>query len=920
MGSTAGGRQVKTSNINSKNSTIYNAPNANNPVKFQEITKSMDVRSYEEGFMNIIFHAGLEAISLIKHRTSFYFHENTPAEIKNNISPYVQQFSMTVSPLKISRGLIASTFLDEKTARIELSFSDFVNFFRFFLNNTNDYDDFINSIEVIDLYKGNISKEQHLKFQMLLKKIALQYVTQFIINNILYRLGSVDGLSDSLQEQEMLNNKVELIRQNITFHYSLNKLIEKMREQYPAFLVEARDRIYYMSVISVPKGSTNPQALQTLINNIKIGEGEQSYIQYNYNLYNLKQMIPNAEYKLDNITYDDLTPESFHKFQGFIMRQDLKNNNPNFFIAEGRNLYYIIPRFNPLNRFESGTIADKFHDKEAAAEYGANMFAHQLLDDKMMESLKEENAAIQLMMDDKTGKREYNLTVNAFINILGGFSFDIHKINKKNPAHEFFFHLNQVFKIALIEALSLYRSRSTEINKPDSAYADFNKVKIVINPLTVKAVADNSTIKTNPITISFAMIVYTVLEYLESNMFTFVESIEEINKKLQDNEAFQKEFTSLMADLIMKNVLIHYLKNIYVMALYNLMNPDEPLDRNYLNVVETIAINTTYASEYLKRLVETQKAPLSGTIEESRQLVYCLQILCANKEIKDSNINTINETMNELGDETNLNSLRNELISKAIRFKQGAEAYNLYFNQIPVKIQEEYLQFSQRKGGPNFFIGIYDYYNDMKSGVQHVIYIIPKYDVRSNKKPGYFEQNIRETEMAVIMNKILFPYLQEVFKTNQENVVILNTFFNKNDGETQTRTYPRKISTDFKTFIAMLNLENQFDSSAYINFRTDERSSSVSHLMRNLFLTQDQIILIFNQKNIEEKKKLIANCLTNNARSEDPNLLILTKEQVVYLSTVSTLDKLKELNRALINKTNNERKVNIVNIIESYKM
>jgi hypothetical protein len=909
-------KKIKTTTINSKNEYIYNSPTKNS-AKFPEIFKTMDPRVYEEGFLNILFHAGLESIHLIKNKKSFYFDESTPDEIKKNVSPYVQNFSITVAPLKISRGIISSVFLNEKTPRIELSFADFVNFFKFVLNNNNDYQDFINSVEILDLYKGIASKEITLKFQMLLKKVALQYIIQFIINNILYRLGAVDGLSDSLQEQEMLNHKTDLIRQNITFHYALNKLIEQMKMNYPNFLEEAEKNIFLMVTIAVPKGVTNPQALQTLINNIKIGEDDKSYMRYNYNIYNLKQKITGPDYKVENISYDDLTFDSFEKFKKFLDKEDLKNNNPNFFIGEGKNYYYIIPRFNPLNMFKSGTIADKFQDREAAIQQGSTMFAHQYLDDKMMASLKEETGVIQLIMDDKTGKKEYQIMVKDFINILGGFSFDINKMNNKNPSQEFFFYLNKVFQIAFIEALSLYKSRSSEINKPDSAYSDFNKVKIIINSITVNGIDEASSLKTNPITISFAMLVYMILEYLESNMFTFVESIEEINKRLQENDGFQKEFTSLMADLMMKNVLIHYLKNIYVMTLYNLTNNQEPLDKNYINIVETIAINTAYASEYVKRLVETQKAPLSGNIEESRQLVYCLQILCANKEIKDSNMATINETITELGDEKNLNVLRNELISKQIRFKAGAEPYHLYFNQIPVKIQEDYLKFVNVKGGPNFFIGVYNYYDDMRSGVQHILYILPKYDIRNDKKPGYFEQNIRETEMAVIMNKILYPYLQEVFKTNQENPVIINTFFNRNDGETATKTYPQKISTDFKTFVAMLNLENPLDSSTYINLRTDEKSSSVSYLMRNLYLTQDQMVSIFYEKNLEEKKKLIANFLNTNAKSDNPDLLILTKEQVFFLSNIATLEQLKAFNKDLIKKTNSQRKVNIINIMET---
>ena len=53
---------------------------------------------------------------------------------------------------------------------------------------------------------------------------------------------------------------------------------------------------------------------------------------------------------------------------------------------------------------------------------------------------------------------------------------------------------------------------------------------------------------------------------------------------------------------------------------------------------------------------------------------------------------------------------------------------------------------------------------------QYVLYIIPKYDIRNDKKPGYFEQNIRETESITTLFNIQTP--NEFFNT--KNVEILN--------------------------------------------------------------------------------------------------------------------------------------------------
>jgi hypothetical protein len=902
--------------INKVSNTVYSAPAAGNN-NFQQKTGEIDIRTQEEGINNLIYYAALEAINKIKFNKSLFFDESTPQDVKKGIGQYVGNFSIILENLKVPYGNLDSKSLNEKTPRLEFTFSDFVNFFIFILSNTKDYNDLIESVNPLDLLMGNVNRETVLKISIIFRKIGLQYFIGSIQNHILYRLGANDGIT--AQEAEILDEKSALLQDNLDFNYRLNKVVEFMITANPGFTQEAQKSIYYTTAIQIPKAGMTKTRLQELLNFFKI-DVKQDYAKYNYNLYYLKQNLANPDYIITNVTYGQLSKESFGDFQKFVQKSNIANNNPNFFVGEGKDHYYIIPRYNPINQFETGTIADKFTDPKVAEDHGAKILAHQYLDDKIASVLSKNNSTIKLFMTVKGVRQEYSSVLGEFFNRAGIFSFDVAKTKVDKSVDQFFGQVNQVLRIALIEAISLYRTRTTEINKADSNLVDYNNSKIIIGPIRVQSLTNETAfIETAPIEIKFSTMVYMILQYLEANMFSLVDSFDEILKKLQSDEKFQQEFTIIMADLLMKNIIVSALKRVYVVSLYNLEN-FEKLDKEYLSVIKKIAINTMYGNEYIYRLIESKKAPLQGTIEENRQTVYCLQILCPNKEIKDSHMGIIGETVNGLGNERNINNLRNELISKQIAFKSGAEPYHLYFNQIPLKLQEEYLKFLEDKNSPNFFVGVYNYYERMKSGVQYVIYIIPKYDIRDiNNKPGVFEQDVKVSEMAVVMNNELYPYFQEILKTNKDNTVIIKTVFNQNDGKNSTKTNPIKLVINLGKLLPAMMRDTDLDSSMYINNRRNPIAAKAQAILNQLYLTQDQILQVFYKTNEKDKNTLLYLLISENSQKNDENLLIMNKEDVVYLSTIKNLEELKAFNRKLIAQTQAKGARTVINILDNYQ-
>jgi hypothetical protein len=871
-------------------------------------TNDHSFEEYHNIFMQIIWHSFVEALSYKINKKSFFFSKTTNQDIKDKVSKYLPSSMIIIDDLKLPYGLINPEPLNQLIPNIELKFEDFTNFYLYVLNNIADYDDILDNLDIEKLYKGEIPQEIFLKLQLLAKKLAMQFVINYINSCIFVRLGAVDG-SDTVTEQSVLKNKIEIIKNNFSFAYCLHQLLNFIIKNNSTIIEESKKSIHGIYSIKILKDNVPKSNIIQKINTLKNKSSHNAKSQYNYNIFDLSKMMekdfPN---KLVTVDYKTISEKEFKDYLDFLNKKDFPEDvNNNFFIVEINSELYIMPRYNPLNEFKEGVLNDRFSKEEEAVEYGQYVLAQEILDNNIMNNLLTNKGKIQIQTEEKNEKKIFDLELQSFFKFLGAFGAHDGSLTAKQKSENATFSTLRIFtQIALIEAVNILKARQTLIGQADSHLAHWSKAKIVIDPILVEGISNpNNKIPTKPIVISFSKMVYTIIEYLESNILGFIENIEDVLNDIMGNEKKQEELSLLISEVLIKNIIIHELKNAYIFSLYSMEVP-EAIDKKYLEKLQKIAFNTNLNMEYIKRLQNNKRSLLQAEVERNRQVIYSLQVQCSNKEIKDSFIGIINQSIKEMPNENNVNNLRNELASKQVTLKGCSEIVHLSFSNLPVKIQEEYLNFIQNNSGDNFYIGIYEYFKEINSGNQYILYILPRYDIRDvNKKPGFFEKDINEVELSVLYNKEIHPYLLEIYKSNHDTIVYLASLKFTNDGSKNTKTEFQRYGTTYSKLTGMLNYEIINPAHHYFRFSgsnkkilSKEESSSIQENTSKtlnesptFFLSKEDILLI-SELPFKQKKSQIQNFLKKNKNVEDKSKFFqLNKNDIKGLLDLKTREE-----------------------------
>ena len=893
----------------SKNKSHKTSPEViNTEIDSNEYTFS----EYHQFFNQIIWHAFIEALSMKLYGKSFFNGPDTPKEIKQKISKYVYDLGIIIDNLKLPYGLIQSEPLNELIERIELNFIDFTNHYIQALNNQTDYDPILNNLNIEDLYSGNIEQEVYNKLQILSKKLAMTFTINYINSNILFTLGNLDGINQG-SEMFMINNQIKIIKQNFSFQFCINEILNMLIKNNRSIMDQSKKNIYSIQCIKLKK-YIPVENVKNKIDNTKINVNRALLNPYNYNLFDLGKIIdkdyPNELSSLDS---RELSKENCKKYREFLdttfsTEENYKNNN-NFFPIEHDGSIYILPRYNPFNSFKPWIVADQFYEEKDAIEYGAKILAHEILDDTIMGSLIKNKGKIQIQTEENNVKKIYEIELQSFFKLLGAMITDEKdNTSKENYESKTFNVLRQFTHIALMEAASFLKTRKSLIGQPDSNLSHWAKARIVIDPILIQGISNkDSKIPSKPIVINFNELTFIILEYLKSNVLSFVDDFEAYFMNILHDEATQNELSLLINELLIKNIIIHKLKSTYVIGLFQMEQDDNNfIDGNYLESLKNIAVNSELIHNYLYRLLNVKKSLLKAEIERNRQVIYAIQIQCSNKEVRDTFISNINNIIKGLGNESQINILKYKLVKNDDSFKALAQIHHLTFSNLPIKIQEEYLTFIENENSGNFYIGIYEYFKEINSGNQYMIYILPKYDIRDvDKKPGFLEKNIHEVEIAMLFNKEINPYLLEIYKSNSEKLVYLTSLEFKNIPGKPTEVKFKPYAFSFSKMMGMLQIGIDKTNPARHYFNWIKKSNNITVPDKNpkneeiikkkiYYLSLENIQKVLSIKN-DQKKSYLLKCVNDNNKNSDKSEFIkCTSEHIKELLKINNENQLNK--------------------------
>ena len=769
------------------------------------------VLTIRESINQFFFLAFLAALHKIKTGEDLFFSANTPKEIKELFSPYVTKTGIYINKMRLS-GLMDN--VAGYTGALNITFDMPVSYFyNFFLRNE---DKFPNNVE--NILNGKISISEQQKLLAHCETQSSIFLLHHMIANIMSFLSIADfavGTKDF--EKRLMADKKRNNNSNIGFLYRLQVYRNFLAKRNPAILQEAKSLINSIVVIKIPNSTISSENTFNQLS-YKFSVGKDSTTGGNHNIYAFAQTIGKTPETVDLNTLPNNVLREYFDYLTIIDEDVAKLNFFSIFDTKN-NTIYIIPRFNPLNEWRSKTIISRFTDKKNAIVHCENLLINKMIDSHIMDDLIK-NGRKQITIKYTYGGKEIiqSIDLEDFIKRMKIFSFTQEGLERNNPVDIFFSHLQKIFKAAFLEASFISKNRESFLERTGSETSDIYGATITVDSLSITGLEkplQNS--KSRPVVITFS----NILNFLSESFKSGVIHMTEVSRDLENSDELDnKQKTEIMlltCEALMKSLVMTKIKKSVIRTLLEIDN-EKKITKSVINNIKDISNNMNLNQIYLERLLYNKRKELTGIVESKRNTVYCITFGCNNQDVVNSYISTIKDEIKSMGNDYKIENLRDRLTRRGmiVEFKKTAFLY------LPMSIAEEYnsflLQDSEKSmmdangapisrknaaaadGDSNFFVGKYNNYQELKSGLEFVLYIIPKYDERNNGLPGYFQENIAESEISALYNTILYPYIQDTFQRNQDISVTITSIV---PGELGLRSIVCKLSK----FNAALNLE-----------------------------------------------------------------------------------------------------------------